>query len=418
MPTPARRPLRPPHRITVVALAAVLGVAPAGCGDLSASDPPDRTVTLGVLLAEEGVSPGVDARQGAQLAVDLINGTHPDLELPLAEHAGLPGLDGATLALAVAGTGGDPAAAEAAMADLLDAGAVAVVASDRAEVVEIAGAYASRQEVPLVDGVSSAGFLLDIGLEWYFRTAPADRTLIDSLLGYLRGPSGVVGPSSPLTVLTPADGRGADVAALIADQAAAAGMKVTDPVAVGDTVTADLAARAPQVLVAVAPDPADGPALLTAIEDWLAVIAAQPAIYPAPPVVAGLGAGFAGAAGAPAGLLYASAYSPELAARQPLAAAVATRYQERFDTPMSEPAAMAFTATLTLAMALDAAGDTAAPAVRAALRQLSVPATRMIVPWTGIQFGENGQNELAAAVVTRTDEAGAEVVFPPELALA
>ena len=81
------------------------------------------------------------------------------------------------------------------------------------------------------------------------------------------------------------------------------------------------------------------------------------------------------------------------------AAAVATRYQERFDTPMSEPAAMAFTATLTLAMALDAAGDTAAPAVRAALRQLSVPATRMIVPWTGIQFGENGQNELAAAVV-------------------
>ena len=57
-------------------------------------------------------------------------------------------------------------------------------------------------------------------------------TVRDSEAGAIQG--------SALTVLTPADGRGADVAALIADQAAAAGMKVTDPVAVGDTVTAQL----------------------------------------------------------------------------------------------------------------------------------------------------------------------------------
>lgn len=414
MPTPTRLPLRLTCRLTlaVLAVSVTLGVA-TGCA-ITTDDPPVRTVTVGLLHPSET---GADARNGAQLAVDLVNGAQPDLALPLAADRGLPGLDGATLALAVADTRGEPAAAEAALGDLLDAGAVAVVAADRAEVVEIAGAYASRQEVPVVDAATSAGFLLDIGLEWYFRTGPDDRTLVAGLLNHLRASSGAADPPEPLTVLTPAGGRGAGVAASIADQAAAAGLAVTDPVTAGEAMVAELAARSPRVLVAVAPDPDDGPALLAAIDDWLATLAAAPAAEPAPPLVAGLGPGFVDAtAGAPPGLLYASAYSPEAVARQPLAAAVAARYQERFGSPMSEPAAQAFTATLTLAMAIDAAGDSAGPAVRAALRQLSVPATRMIMPWTGIRFGENGQNELAAGLVVRASESGAQIVFPPELA--
>lgn len=413
MPTPTRLPLRLTCRLTlaVLAVSVTLGVA-TGCA-ITTDDPPVRTVTVGLLHPSET---GADARNGAQLAVDLVNGAQPDLALPLAADRGLPGLDGATLALAVADTRGEPAAAEAALGDLLDAGAVAVVAADRADVVEIAAAYANRREVPIVDGATSAGYLLDIGLEWYFRTGPADRTLVDGLLAHLGAATGSGAPA-PATVLTPAGGRGADVAALVADQAATAGLALTDPVTVGTSVAAELTTRAPRVLVAVAPEPADAPALLAEIEGWLAA-STPPAADAAPPLLAGAGPGFAGVLeDAPAGLRYASAYSSELAARQPLAKAVAARYQEQFGQPMSESAARSFTATLTLAMAIDAAGDTAAGTIRAALRQLSIPATRIIMPWTGIRFGEDGQNELAAAVVVRTGVDGPEVVHPPELAI-
>lgn len=118
------------------------------------------------------------------------------------------------------------------------------------------------------------------------------------------------------------------------------------------------------------------------------------------------------------GMLHAAAWSPELANRQPVARAVAALYRERFETPMTEAGALAFTATMTLVTAVDAAGSTEPAAVRAALRQLSTPATQTIMPWNGVRFGDTGQNELAAAVVDQRSSRAVQLVYPPELALA
>jgi branched-chain amino acid transport system substrate-binding protein len=133
------------------------------------------------------------------------------------------------------------------------------------------------------------------------------------------------------------------------------------------------------------------------------------------PAVA-MGAGLsAGNAGRP--LPRVAAWSADYAVRNPLAKAVADLYQRRYGAPMTDAAARTFTATLTLAVAIDRAGDGDAGRIRAALRQLWLPPTQLIMPWDGVQFGPGGQNQLADGVVEQKDAAGAyKIVYPRELA--
>ncbi|MFD0599050.1 hypothetical protein ACFQZ4_47700 [Catellatospora coxensis] len=62
----------------------------AGC--TSTPDNP-QPLAVGVLAPLSGpdASWGVDAVNGARLAVDIVNDAHPDLPLPLAAGTGLPG---------------------------------------------------------------------------------------------------------------------------------------------------------------------------------------------------------------------------------------------------------------------------------------------------------------------------------------
>jgi branched-chain amino acid transport system substrate-binding protein len=114
-------------------------------------------------------------------------------------------------------------------------------------------------------------------------------------------------------------------------------------------------------------------------------------------------------------VLRTASWSAEFSRRSPVARPVAELYNRQFGTPMTPDAALAFTATLAVAAAVDSAGSTQPSAIRAALRKLSMPATQMIMPWSGIRFDANGQNQLAAAVVEGLDGNGFRVTYPPEL---
>ncbi|MCQ5003190.1 ABC transporter substrate-binding protein, partial [Escherichia coli] len=50
----------------------------------------------------------VDARHAIETALDIINNPHPDLDLPLAKGAGLPGLGGAKVRIVTADHQSDP----------------------------------------------------------------------------------------------------------------------------------------------------------------------------------------------------------------------------------------------------------------------------------------------------------------------
>jgi branched-chain amino acid transport system substrate-binding protein len=415
----AAMPTRPTRRTAPALVSSGLSAALAlvGCTAAPADPPRPRfpaTVTVGLLAAAGDGASGTDATRGAELAVEVINEAHPELELPLAAAAGLPSLGQARLELAVADTGGQPEDAVDAMGRLLaQPRLVGVVAADRAEVLVTAGAYADREQVPMVDSATTADFLLDIGLDWYFRTGPPDRALAGAILALL-GPEAGSGRLR-VTVVTPDNRRAAAAAGALGEQALAAGFETTESVTIGADLGARLGLAAPDVVIALAPEPGDGADLHQALASWTA---------PPTSVLAGLGPGFSlpgigqdAPEAMRSGMLHAAAWSAELAGRQPLAQAVAALYQQRYGSPMTAAGAGAFTALMVLATAVDAAGRTRPAEVRAALRQLSIPATQIIMPWPGIRFGEFGQNELAAAVVEQSGEDGLRLVYPPEVAV-
>jgi branched-chain amino acid transport system substrate-binding protein len=394
----------------------------AGCTGTIDAPRPHPPVTIGLLIDGAGADRVADSEpvRGAQLAVDLVNGVHPGLDLPLVAAAGLAGLGGGRLALAVVDSGGDPDRAEAAIAEfVVDHTAVGVVAAERAEVVAIAGASADRRQLPMVDGGTTAEYLLDVGLEWYFRTAPSDRMLAEAAFSLLRSDGAATG--DPIAVLTAAPDRGADLVALLAELAAGAGLRLADPIPADAATLSLLTSGTAGVTGAAAPAGAgitEGPviAVATAGDDGAALTRTWQQWRLGRPLIA-MGSGFADdLPAADPGVLRATTWSAELAGRRPLTRAVSALYEDRHGGPMTAAAAAAFTATLTLAQAVDAAGSTAPAAVRTALRGLSVPATHTIMPWNGVRFRADGQNELAAAVVEQVAGGEARLVYPPEMA--
>src|SRR6185437_10698923 len=63
----------------------------------------EQTLKIGLMTQLSGPSKaaGIEAQNGARLAVDVINGLNPSIPLPLAADSGLPNLGGAKVSLAV-----------------------------------------------------------------------------------------------------------------------------------------------------------------------------------------------------------------------------------------------------------------------------------------------------------------------------
>jgi branched-chain amino acid transport system substrate-binding protein len=395
---------------TLAVLLSLGAVVAGGCTAPEQSLSPAEPVVVGVLVdSSQAEAAGADAVRGGELAAELVNGSYPELGVPLAAAAGLPGLGGAQLVVEVAETGGDPDAAEAATGQRLAGGQVAgLVVADSADVVAVAAAYATRQGVAMVDVATSAEFLLDLGLEWYFRTGPTDRTLAEAGFALLAAdpPSG---DSRAAVVLTAASESGPAAASQVPGLARAAGFPVADTIEVQGAGDIDAALRLAQATPAVAVAVAESEAGARQLRGLLAEL-------DSPPPVVELGAGYREPADGLAGAVRPVGWSDELAARHPLAQAVSGLYEQRFGQPMTGPAAAGFTGVMTLAAAANAAGTGDPAAVRVALRQLDLPATQLVMPWRGIQFGANGQNESAAVVAEQRHGQQWQVVFPPELA--
>jgi branched-chain amino acid transport system substrate-binding protein len=370
-------------------------------------------VTIGLLSGTTGPDPaaGLDAVQGAQLAVNLVNGSYQDTPIPLASGAGLPRLPAARLTLVSADTKGVPDVATEQANSLVETrGATALIVSDAADVAAAAGSQTQRLRVPIVDARSTADYITELGMDWYFRTVPTDRSIVEDLFALIQRQLAGAGPVR-LALFTEGGGHNAATAAVVRDLAAQAGYLmpvdhdlVEEPAQI-DAYAAQMAATNCNIIIAVA-DTSPG-------ASRAAHIAAR---LTSPLPLLGVGTGFAQArppASRPV-LLRTATWSAELAHRSPVARAVTQRYEHDFGRPMTPDAANAFTATMVLALAIDGAGSTDRTAIRRALRQVTVPATQIIMPWNGISFDANGQNELAAGVVEGWDS-GFRVVYPREL---
>ncbi|MDT5024576.1 MAG: branched-chain amino acid transport system substrate-binding protein [Micromonosporaceae bacterium] len=399
-----------PRRARATVFHLLLMAVLAGCGGPGQPTVPLAGVTIGLLTPATGS--GIDALRGAQLAVDVINHSYPDLPVPLAAGSGLPGLAGRTVALVSGDTQGTPDEGTNQVAAVVAKRAVGVVAADSADVTVAVGSQTQRLRIPLVDASSTADYITELGMDWYFRTVPSDRLLAETAFALLQRQ--FAGTAKPrVAILTEAGAQDSADAVLVRDLAQRAGYTVVSRATISEQP--DVSEQGKQleqsqadVLLALANSRAAAAAM-----SRVAARAARPV-----PVL-GFGPGFDEVPqdpGLPTVILRTSSWSAELAQRSPAAKAVTDLYVKRFGSPMTDTAANVFTATMTLAEAIDAAGSDDPATIRSALRQISQPATQVIMPWNGVRFDANGQNQLAGGVVEGRATTGFRVVFPRELA--
>jgi branched-chain amino acid transport system substrate-binding protein len=401
--------------LSIAALAAAVALSAAAC---TGSEPEPSSsslgeVKIGVLAPRTGASKaaGTEAQRGAELAAELING---DQGQSLIASNGLSRLN-AQLTLVTADTRSRPDVGASEAARLVgDEQVVGLVGAYDAEVTEVASQRTERLRIPFVNGDSSADYLTERGLDWFFRTGPTDRMFGEAFFSAL---GQVAGQVQRVAVLYANDRPGNVVADLTEQLAAEGGFQVVarvpykrgdDPVAAVRRVQGT--AEAPQAVFVVASTPADATTLLKAF----------PAAGYTPPGLIAFGAGFqqSGAlAGADAeGVFSSTAWSREVAGRSPVAKPVMDIYEERYGSPMGDVAAGSFTAVLVLADAIGRAGSTDPARVRSALLNLDIPGRDMIMPWSGRQFdAATHQNTAAAGVVEQQVKGLFRVVFPGEL---
>ena len=417
--------------------ALALATACTGGGDDSATSAAsgDQTLKIGLLTQLTGPSraAGTEAQNGARLAADVINGLNPSIPLPLASDSGLPNLGGAKVSVVVKDVtppaldpkkdkdddqtreGNVQKTAGDAVTDLVsNKGVNALVGAYDPEITEAASQRSERFEVPFVNADSPATFLTDAGRDWFFRIGPTWRQAGQAFFSLLRQQQI---PSHKIAVLYAQDKAGQDVLTTTTQLAKEGALPKPTPFGFdpsGANAAAALAsvrAYNPDTLLLYS-SPASVQPLLQAV--------AGSGLKPQAAMSFSLGyvtaQTFDPAAAAVDGLMRSTSWSIEAAQRNPAGQAVTALYERRFNSPMTEAAASAFTAVMTVAQAVNDAGTLDDQRVRSALLSLDIPGEQTIMPWAGIQFDETHQNTLAQALVEQYHNRAFSIVYPSDAA--
>jgi branched-chain amino acid transport system substrate-binding protein len=413
------------RRRLVLLIVPVLALA-AACTGGSDTQPPaasGQTLKIGMLTQLKGANAaaGNEAKRGAQLAVNVINGLNPSIPLPLAAEAGLPNLGGAKVSLVTEDA--TPSATEDAQVTagnavtklVSDAGVQALIGAYDPEVTEAASQRSERYEVPFINSDSPATFLTDAGRDWFFRIGPTWRSAGEAFFSLLRQ-QGI--DTGKIVILHANDKAGQDVVTTLGELASEGGLQPPTQVGFDGTDGHDAGAAVDKVrtenpkTLLIYSTPATVKALLGAF--------AQRQYKP--PVALSFSLGyisaqtFAPVSRAVDGLMRSTSWSAESADRNPAAQAVTALYKRNYNSDMTEAAASAFTAVMTVAQAVNQAGTLDDQRVRSALLSIDVPGEQTIMPWAGIQFDETHQNTLAQTLVEQYHNQKFAVVYPRDAA--
>lgn len=158
----------------VLAGALVLGGIGVSSGVGTAAAP---VVKIGAIFPLTGSSAatGVKLKYAVEVAQEIINGAHPDMNLPLAATTGLPKLGGARVEFVFADHQGNPEIAKSEAERLIqNEKVVALIGCYQSSATKPASQVAERYGIPFIAGSSSSAALTERGLKWFTRIAPND----------------------------------------------------------------------------------------------------------------------------------------------------------------------------------------------------------------------------------------------------
>ena len=403
-------------RILSYALTLLLSLSLASAGVAA-----DQVIKIGAVYPLTGAiaATGLDCLHGAELAVDIINGKYPDLNLPLAKTEGLPNLGGARLKLVVADTKGEPRNGQAEAERLVtQEKVVAMIGAYQSSVTKTASQATERLKIPYVCSDSSSPTLTERGLKYFFRVSPHDAIFARDQLNFLKDLEKVKKQKvQTIAVLYENTEFGSNVGKQVLKLAPEYGYRVVADISYSANAT-DVTSEVGR-LIKANPDVLMHASYITdailftktfkemgfnpkGIMTYAGYI--EPGYLPA---VKGDGNT----------IIVRSTFALDLAKRKPLVAKVNALFKKKYGIDMSENAARSFTAPFILADAMNRAKTTEPEAVVKAIQETSFGPEQVIYPWQGVKFDpQSHQNVYARGILVQIQGQQYVSVWPFESA--
>ena len=389
-------------------LLALLLFAVAGCRE------PVRVGAVYPLSGPQSAA-GAEVKQGIELALDIINRPHPQLDLPLAPRSGLPALGGAPVAVLYADHQSSATRARDQTARLIeDNRVVALIGAYESDKTRIASEVAEASAIPFLTATSTSPALTERGFQWFFRTTPTDTTFVNDALQFISDLNTERGAGlQRLAVVHEGSDFGTGFRDLMATWAPQYGMEV-----VADVETDGTAASVPTDVTQVRAANPDVVLFAVYAEEATLFMQEFKRQDYAPPSIWANDAGFISpefqqTLDADANYVTSrEVWSVDLTRTNTLAAELNALYRKRYGVDLDGNSARGFIGMMTLAEAINHAGSTDPTAVRDALRATDIPAEQLIVPWRGIRFDDTGQNSLGDGIVVQRLDGRYTAVWP------
>jgi branched-chain amino acid transport system substrate-binding protein len=397
--------------VTVAALAAL------PFGRVTAAE----DVVIGVMypLSGSAAQAGIDAVAALNTALEIIN-EESSLNLPLAKGKGLPNLGGAKIRIIVADHQGKPDIGQGEAERMItQEGVHAMYGAYYSSVTGAGSQVAERHQIPWVNGESTSPKLTTRGFKWFFRTTPHDGEFTQLMFEFLNEFKDKVGKEIKTVSIFHEDTLwGTDSGAVQNKMAKENGYKVLQKI----SYRAKTTSLTPSVQILKAsnadvflPSSYTSDAMLfmrTAKElDYNPkLLVAQNAGYTDPTFIATLGSDAEGA-------ITRSPFNTDLAKTIPLINDVNAAFKKHSNgRDLSDVPVRAFTGFMVLADAINRAGSTDPEKIRKALMETDMKSDQLIVPWKGIKFGPDGQNQLVRGILMQVQNGKYCTVYPFELA--
>jgi branched-chain amino acid transport system substrate-binding protein len=286
-------------------------------------------------------------------------------------------------------------------------------------VTAAASQAAERAGIPFVNAESSQPALTQRGLQFFFRTSPTDETFSQLMFEFVKELQTKSGQKlQTVAILHEDTAFGTDSAKVQEKLAKENNLKVVEKItykAQTTSLTSEvqrLKAANADVLLPTSYTSDTFLLLRTAKElDYNPkLVIAQNAGFTDPTFISTMGKDAEG-------VITRSPYNSDLAGRIPLLAKVNAIFKQHANgRDLSDVPARVFTGFMTLLDALNRAGSTDPEKVRAALAATDIPPEQLIVPYRGVKFDANGQNELVRAILMQVQKGKYCTIYPFELA--
>ena len=380
-----------------------------------------QEIKIGVLYPLSGpvAQVGVDAVAAVKTVLEIVN-EGADLPLPLAKGKGLAGLGGAKVTIVVVDHQGKPEVGLSETERLISQEKVhAIFGAYFSSVTAAASQAAERAGIPFLNAESSQPALTTRGLKYFFRTSPTDETFSQLMFDFLKDFGAKKGVKFETAAIFHEDTAfGTDSAKVQEKLAAAAGMKVLEKItykAQTTSLTSEVQRlKAANADVLLPSSYTSDTFLLYRTSKELdynpKLIVAQNAGFTDPTFLTTMGKDAEGA-------ITRSPYNSDLEGRIPLLAKVNAIFKKHSNgRDLSDVPARAFTGFMTLMDAFNRAGSTDPEKLRMAIAATNIPPDQLIVPYRGVKFDANGQNELVRPILMQVQKGKYCTIYPFELA--